>query len=97
MTAVRVDLRKWPDRPHRCVDGTLLGEDDFGTWIGVRERAIAYVFLIPRNSWWIGRHFGDGGWKLDMNSPSLPALPPQIWMPRCALTVNRSPPSVRSG
>jgi hypothetical protein len=49
--------------------GRWLGADDFGDWIGVASRPAAYVFLIPSDSWWIGRHFLDGGWKLDVATP----------------------------
>ena len=73
-----VDLVKWPDRPHRRVDGLRLGEDAYGVWIGVPSvsqpvtkdsaKSIPYVCVIPRDQWWMGRHFADGGWKLDVTT-----------------------------
>jgi HAD superfamily hydrolase (TIGR01509 family) len=79
MRAARVELTKWPAQPHRCVDGVLLGEDRYGVWIGNptgsrldyaggRRTTSARVFVLPRNAWWHGRHFTDGGWKLDITT-----------------------------
>lgn len=33
--AVRLESRKWPDRPHWEFDGCRLGEDEHGVWIGL--------------------------------------------------------------
>jgi HAD superfamily hydrolase (TIGR01509 family) len=77
MRAARVELTKWPAYPHRCVDGVLLGEDRYGVWIGTptgskldhgKRTNSARVFVLPRNAWWHGRHFTDGGWKLDITT-----------------------------
>ncbi|MDP3891014.1 DUF402 domain-containing protein [Nocardioides sp.] len=35
-SAVRVEMTKWPDRPHWCFDATYLGSDEHGDWLGVR-------------------------------------------------------------
>lgn len=79
MRAARVELTKWPAHPHRCVDGVLLGEDRYGVWIGNptgtrldyaggKLTSSARVFVLPRDAWWHGRHFTDGGWKLDVTT-----------------------------
>jgi protein associated with RNAse G/E len=66
--AVDLVLRKYDGRPHRRVTGRLLGEDEFGTWIGTpRGTLVRYSYglrrfswtradavrLIPRDRWWI--------------------------------------------
>ncbi|WP_122976904.1 DUF402 domain-containing protein [Actinoplanes teichomyceticus] len=68
MDAVDLVLRKYDGRPHRRVTGRLLGEDEFGTWIGTPRgttvrfsyglRRISWtgsdsVRLIPRDRWWL--------------------------------------------
>lgn len=68
-----MDTRKWPDRPSRRATAVLLGVDRHGTWLGHEPdgtaKDFAYLFLIPAAGWWIGRHFPDGGWKLDVTTP----------------------------
>ncbi len=70
-----VDARKWPDRPSRRATAVLLGVDRHGTWLGHEPDGtandFAYLFLIPAGGWWIGRHFPDGGWKLDVTTPPI--------------------------
>jgi uncharacterized protein len=61
-------LRKYDGRPHRRVTGRLLGEDEFGTWIGTpRGTMVRYSYglrrvswtksdsvrLVPRDAWWM--------------------------------------------
>jgi HAD superfamily hydrolase (TIGR01549 family) len=72
---VIVDSRKWPDRPSRQATAVVLGDDVHGTWLGHASDGpsgdATYVFLIPTSGWWIGRHFPDGGWKLDVTTPAV--------------------------
>ncbi|BAL86542.1 hypothetical protein AMIS_13220 [Actinoplanes missouriensis 431] len=68
MDRVELMLRKYDGRPHRRVTGTLLGDDDHGTWIGTpRGTLVRYSYgwrrlertrhdavrLLPRDAWWI--------------------------------------------
>ncbi|GLW32310.1 DUF402 domain-containing protein [Actinoplanes regularis] len=68
MDVVDLVLRKYDGRPHRRVTGRLLGEDEFGTWIGTpRGTMVRYSYglrrlswtrsdsvrLIPRDAWWM--------------------------------------------
>ncbi|GAA2690041.1 DUF402 domain-containing protein [Actinoplanes palleronii] len=68
MDTVDLVLRKYDGRPHRRVTGRLLGEDEFGTWIGTpRGTTVRYSYglrriswtrsdavrLVPRDSWWM--------------------------------------------
>src|SRR5581483_8468733 len=63
---VHVDCRKWGDRLHWQTSGLLLGEDEFGTWLGGAAGTVAYsgprgtgvfesafVQLFPRDEWWV--------------------------------------------
>ncbi|HEY1487867.1 MAG TPA: DUF402 domain-containing protein [Micromonosporaceae bacterium] len=62
---VRVEYRKYDGRPHRSYPAVRLGDDEFGTWLGVPggdfiEATHAagfkyddpYVLLVPVDSWW---------------------------------------------
>lgn len=62
---VRVEYRKYDGRPHRGYPAVRLGEDEYGTWLGVpggdfisSARAAGfkyddpYVLLVPVDSWW---------------------------------------------
>ncbi|MFC3988556.1 DUF402 domain-containing protein [Actinoplanes siamensis] len=68
MDRVDLVLRKYDGRPHRRVTGHLLGEDEFGAWIGTpRGTRVRYSYglrrvswtrsdsvrLIPRDAWWM--------------------------------------------
>jgi len=62
---VDVDFRKWGDRQHWRFKATLLGSDEFGTWIGApggvpytgpRGSGVfepAFVQLFPRDEWFV--------------------------------------------
>jgi hypothetical protein len=68
---VRVECRKWPDAPHWEFDGTLLGVDGHGTWIGVArgtllaspvrafQAAADHVTLVPHDAWWLATFYGS--------------------------------------
>ncbi|MFI1988255.1 DUF402 domain-containing protein [Actinoplanes sp. NPDC020271] len=68
MDVVDLVLLKYDGRPHRRVTGQLLGEDEFGTWIGTpRGTMVRYSYglrrvswtksdsvrLVPRDAWWM--------------------------------------------
>jgi uncharacterized protein len=68
-SVVRVEQMKWPDRPHYALTALLLGEDEHGRWLGVREAAemmrgshvvfltrSAGVICVPHNEWYVA-HF----------------------------------------
>lgn len=78
---IQVDLRKWPATNHRSFFGAYLAEDAYGVWLGVPAGSpirtndggnphaeSPFVFVAPRDEWWNGRHFADGGWKLDVTT-----------------------------
>jgi len=80
---VTVELRKYPSRPLRTYTGRRLGEDEFGTWVAVAPNtpifrgneeigrsAAAFVVVLPQQQWWKARLFHDGGWKVDITTPS---------------------------
>ncbi|KYH43173.1 DUF402 domain-containing protein [Branchiibius sp. NY16-3462-2] len=66
-TPVHLNFRKWDDREHWQSDGVLLGEDEYGVWLGFRAGCRHYrpghsftaspdhVIAIPRNEGWVGR------------------------------------------
>lgn len=88
-TQIRCEMTKWGERPHWQFEGTFLGEDEHGQWLGfpvgthnrrpglelVSEAAC--VTLVP-----------EGGWRL----PTFHA--PGIW---CDLYVDISTPAVWDG
>jgi protein associated with RNAse G/E len=64
--------RKWPDSPHYEMSGVVLGDDEYGTWLGSKagtpvrtpsgeERTGDYsaVFCVPRDDWYFV-HFWVG-------------------------------------
>jgi protein associated with RNAse G/E len=70
--AVWLVRRKFPDAPHYEMSGVVLGQDEFGTWIGTKagatvrlpsrdERPADYdaVFCVPREDWFLA-HFWLG-------------------------------------
>jgi protein associated with RNAse G/E len=82
--SVHVDFRKWGDRPHWQTGGTLLGEDEFGVWLGGAANSVAYsgprgsgvfepafVQLFPRDEWWVAIWNATGGMELyvDVTTP----------------------------
>lgn len=71
-----VEVCKWPDRVARRTNTVVLGSDEHGLWLGnepPRDDAhdVPFVFLLPDGApFWIARHFADGGWKLDVCTPT---------------------------
>lgn len=64
-----IEVLTWPSRPHRLIEGTRLGEDEHGVWIAASHvNGQRYVCVVPRTAAWMGRHFSDGGWKLDITA-----------------------------
>ena len=74
MDAVDLVLRKYDGRPHRQVTSRLLGEDEYGTWIGTpRGTVVRYhygnrptgrtrndaVRLLPDGGWWMAMFLAD--------------------------------------
>ncbi len=81
---VRVEMSKWGERPHWSFDGLLLGEDEWGDWIGVpagvlHERpgarfhsAVDTVTLAPREGWYAATFHAPGIWAsvyVDLATP----------------------------
>jgi len=81
---VHVDFRKWGDRLHWQTSGLLLGEDEFGTWLGGAAGTVAYsgprgtgvfesafVQLFPRDEWWVAIWNATGGVEVyvDVTTP----------------------------
>jgi hypothetical protein len=74
-TPVRCETTKWRDRPHWVYEGTYLGADDFGDWIGfapgsrfVRPGAeyvapYAQVTLVPAED------LAERGWLATFHAP----------------------------
>jgi protein associated with RNAse G/E len=62
---VDCDMRKWGDRPHWRFPASLLGEDEFGTWLGATPPTPYtgprgegtwthnFVLCVPSDRWWI--------------------------------------------
>ncbi len=70
---VRVDTKKWPDRPHWRFRAFWLGEDDHGVWLygpaptrarrGVEPPTVIehpFVMLVPPGRWWQAEFYGAG-------------------------------------
>ena len=72
-TTVRCEMTKWPDRPHWVFEGTYLGADEHGDWIGfprgtvMTRPGVEYVApnhqvgLVPASGAWLGTFHGPGG------------------------------------
>ncbi|WGW13859.1 DUF402 domain-containing protein [Saxibacter everestensis] len=63
--AVRIVFTKWDESLHWHFEGTVLGEDEYGVWIGMPAGTLArrgirrtlpfrraVLFLAPRDKWW---------------------------------------------
>ena len=69
-TPVHLNFRKWDDREHWQSDGSLLGEDTYGVWLGFRagsrhyrpghsfEAARDHLIAVPRDAGWCAMLFG---------------------------------------
>ena len=69
---VRVVTTKWGGRPHWEFDALLLGDDEHGTWLGVRvgthfvrpghefTAGNLQVTLVPAGRWWVATFHGEG-------------------------------------
>lgn len=64
-TRVTIQFYKYPETPHWRFEGTLIGRDQWGTWVGGRAGGSArrgeeppttfgndWVKLIPDDAWW---------------------------------------------
>ncbi|WP_051366458.1 DUF402 domain-containing protein [Hamadaea tsunoensis] len=58
---VRVEIAKFDGSPHRGYPAVLLGEDEFGRWLGVPRGTVSdsgtrhelpWVLLVPPDAWW---------------------------------------------
>lgn len=70
-TPVHLNFRKFDDREHWQSDGFLLGEDQYGVWLGFRAGSTHYrpghvfeatrdhVIAVPRDAGWCAMLFGD--------------------------------------
>lgn len=70
-TPVHLNFRKWDDREHWQSDGYLLGEDEYGVWLGFRAGSRHYrpghsfnasrdhVILVPSAAGWCAMLYGD--------------------------------------
>lgn len=81
---VDVDFRKWDGHPHWRYTCTLLGRDDYGTWLGglpgvsfTGPRGAGawqhtFVQLIPQNKWWAAVFNATGEVELyiDVTTPA---------------------------
>jgi uncharacterized protein len=72
-TPVRCEMTKWGDRPHWVYDGTYLGADEHGDWIGFPEGSrftrpgaeyvapYDQVGLVPPDQGWVAAFHSPGG------------------------------------
>ncbi len=85
--AVRVAMTKWGDRPHWEFDGTVLGHDEHGTWIGIpagtphaRPGAVFVseadtVTLVPAGgAWSLASFHAPGTWCRTYVDVATPAV-----------------------
>lgn len=81
---VHVVMTKWGDRPHWEYTGTVLGEDEHGTWLGYPRgllvarpgysfvTEVESVALVPREGWFLARFHAPGIWcdrYVDISTP----------------------------
>ena len=72
MKAVRIEMSKWPDRPHWRGPAQRLGEDEHGTWLRVAAETVfqrgdepprplphGFVALVPHDEWWMVEYYRD--------------------------------------
>lgn len=96
-TEVRVERRKWPDRPHYGVTCVVLGTDEHGTWLGSRAGATVsapegrsfvgqhdVVFCLPEDDWYLLHHF-DGHSDIRLY---VDICTPHVWSGSGATTVD---------
>ncbi len=74
---IQCALPKWIDVPHYRFEAELLGNDEFGTWIGCHpptpytgpkgagEFLHAFVTLVPRDEWWL-MSFNDASSEIEL-------------------------------
>jgi hypothetical protein len=84
---VDVDFRKWGDRKHWQFKATLLGTDEFGTWLGGLPPIAytgprgdgsfehAFVQLFPRSEWWVAVWDATGDLELYVDIATPPRWP----------------------
>jgi hypothetical protein len=77
---VRMDGRKWRNRPHWQFAMQRLGEDEHGTWLAVPAGTLArrgrhphpiehgFVMLVPTGAWWTAEFYrAHPSWELYVN------------------------------
>ncbi|PUA82405.1 DUF402 domain-containing protein [Nocardioides currus] len=82
---IRVEVTKWGDRPHWEFDGTWLGSDEYGEWLGFPagtpharpgmafDSAVDTVTLVPRDQHWLATFHAPGIWcdlYIDVSTPA---------------------------
>jgi protein associated with RNAse G/E len=84
---VDVDFRKWGDRQHWRFKAPLLGEDEYGTWVGAPPGVAytgprgagffepAFVQLFPRSEWWVAVWNATGDVELYVDVATPPQWP----------------------
>lgn len=85
-TRVQCRMAKWGDRPHWRFEGTYLGEDEHGRWIGFpagthNERPgfafdseVDSVTLVPHDAWFLATFHEPGIWcdlYVDIATPAV--------------------------
>jgi len=94
---VWVERRKWPDSPHYGMTGRVLGEDEFGVWVGAlpgsrvlmpdgseRPGERPAVWCLPRTDWFL-LHFWQGHPEVDLY---VDIATPPVWNERGARMVD---------
>ena len=82
---IRVEMTKWGDRPHWEFDGTWLGSDEHGEWLGFPagtpharpgmafDSQVDTVTLVPRDAYWVATFHRPGIWcdlYIDVSTPA---------------------------
>jgi protein associated with RNAse G/E len=94
---VWIERRKWPDAPHYGAEGIVLGEDEYGVWVGARPgnriyratdapRAgtVGVLWCVPRDGWFLAHFLRDHA-ELDIY---IDIAAPAVWDPRGAKIID---------
>jgi protein associated with RNAse G/E len=96
--AVDLVLRKFDGRPHRWVTARLLGDDEYGTWLGTpRGTVVHYAYgsrptgrtradavrLLPSDGWWMAMFLADP----DVRELYCDVISPPVWTAAGEITV----------
>lgn len=74
-TPVRIEMTKWPDRPHWVFEGSYLGSDEHGDWIGFpagsrfTRPGVEYVAPYSQVGLVPAQHLVERGWIATFHSP----------------------------